>query len=165
MEPAALEGIGRGARILQIALHHHVAAEHHLPHGLPVGRNPHHRFGIHHREVLQRMVAHPLPRLAGGAVWRWQGVPHHLPVIDDGGAIGFGQAIEMRDIEAGFRHRGQHRLRRRRGSGEELDRVVQRLLFAFRRIEDRRHHDGRAAQVRHLVFRQGFPDQLGAHPA
>jgi hypothetical protein len=39
VEPAALEGIARGRRVLQVALHHDVAAEHDLADRLAVGRH------------------------------------------------------------------------------------------------------------------------------
>ena len=44
-----------------------------------------------------------------------------MPFVDHGRAVGFGQPVDMRDVEPGIGHAGEHRLRRRRGGGDELD--------------------------------------------
>ncbi len=152
MEPAAPEGLGRGLGVLEIALHHDVAAEHDLAHGLAIGGHALHRLGIHHGEILERMVANALPRLLGGARRAVEQVPVGLPVIDHRRAIGFGQAIEMRDVEPLLGHGGEHRFRRRRRGGEELHLLRQRALLGIGRAEDRRHDDGGAAEMGDRCF-------------
>jgi len=71
----------------------------------------------------------------------------------------------MRDVEPGCLHGRQHRLRRRRRGGRELHDVRQRLFLMRRRIEQRRHHDRRAAQMRDLVRDNGVIHCLRAHRA
>jgi hypothetical protein len=51
MKPAALERLGRGGRVLEVALHHHVAAEHHLAQGLARGAES---APLEHRPVRER---------------------------------------------------------------------------------------------------------------
>ena len=46
--------------VLQVALHHDVAAEHDLAHGLAVGRHRLHRLGVEHRHAFLQRVAHAL---------------------------------------------------------------------------------------------------------
>ena len=71
----------------------------------------------------------------------------------------------MRDVEAGLLHRREHRFRRWRRGGEELHHMRQRLLFVGRRIEQGRHHDRRAAQMRHLVIGNRVIHGCAAHRA
>ena len=71
----------------------------------------------------------------------------------------------MRDVEACLLHRGEHGFRRRRGGGEELDLVRQGLALVRGRVQQRRHHDRRAAQMRDLVRRDQVVHRPGAHRA
>ena len=71
----------------------------------------------------------------------------------------------MGDVETGFAHCREHRLGRRCGSREELDRLAQRLLVLGRRGEDRGHHDRSSAEMGHLVLGERLPDRLGPYPA
>ena len=132
MEPAAGEGlVGRGL-VLEVALHHDVAAEHDLAHRLPVGRNRRHRLGVHHVERLERMVADALARLEMRLGLGVERVPLLLPVVDHGRAVDLGQAVEVGDLEAGLAHRLEHGGRRRRGGGEEAHEMRQRLPLVAR---------------------------------
>ena len=84
-----------------------------------------------------------------------------MPVVHHGRAIGFGQTIEMRDLEPGFFHVRQQLFRRWRSSREKLYRLVK---FPFHRVRCRNHqrHDNRrAAQMGHTFIRQRRPDRLG----
>jgi hypothetical protein len=69
------------------------------------------------------------------------------------------------DVEAGRPHRLQHRLRGRRRGGHELHPVGQRLLLGVLRIEQRRHHDRRAAEMGHPVALDRVIDRRSAHLA
>ena len=88
-----------------------------------------------------------------------------MPLVDDGGAVDLGQSVDVGDIEAGPGHGGQHGLRRRSGGGDELDPVGEGALLLRAGVEQRRHDDGGAAQVGHLVLGDGIEDGLRAHPA
>ena len=59
----------------------------------------------------------------------------------------------MRDVEAGFFHGGEHGFGRRRGGRKEFDDMGQRLFFGGGRVDQRRHDNRRAAQMRHFVRR------------
>ena len=62
MQPAAAQGFRRRLGIVQIALHHGVAAQHQFADGLAVSRHRGHGFGVQDRLVKERRVAHPLTR-------------------------------------------------------------------------------------------------------
>ena len=165
MEPAAGKGfVGRG-RVLQVALHHQVAAEHDLAQRLAVGRHLGHGLRVAHRQGRQRQVAHPLPRLQRRLPPQRQRVPVGVPVVDHAGTIGLGQAVEMGDAKAGGGHGRQHTLRRRCGGGVEEHRMVQCAPLGLRGVQQRRHDDRRAAQMGHAVAGDGVIDRAGAHPA
>ena len=145
MKPAA--GKCRLARrfVLQITLHHHITAEHHLAQSLAIARHRFHGLRIDNIERFQHRIGDALARFLGGLVGRVQRLPFTMPIIDGGRPIGFGQAVKMRDVEAGRLHRRQNGFRRRRRGGGELHDMRQRLFLLRRRVEERRHHDRRAA--------------------
>ena len=151
-EPAALEGGLRRGRVLQVAAHHHVAAEHHLAEARAVGGQRLHRLGIAHVEPFQHGVAHALAGLLPRTLVRRQRVPFLVPRIDHRRAVGLGQTIEVRDVEAGLAHGGEHRLGRRRGGGEEVDPAGEGTFLCVGSVEQRRHHDRRPRQVGDAVL-------------
>ena len=151
--------------VLEVALHHHVAAEHHLAHRLPVGGDRLHRLGVEDVERLERVIAHALARLQMRLGLGVERVPLVLPVVDHGGAVDLGQAVEMGDLEARLAHRLEHRGGRRRGGGEEAHEMRQRLLLVRARIEQHRHDDRRAAEMGDLVLGDQVVHRLGAHLA
>src|SRR5258705_13594200 len=63
MKPAAGKGLPGGLFVLEIALHHDIAAEHHLAGGLAIARHGPHGFGIEHRDGFFERVRHTLPAL------------------------------------------------------------------------------------------------------
>ena len=67
VEPAAGEGLLGGLLVLQVALHHQVAAEHDLAHGLAVGGHRLHGHRVEHGDRLLHVVAHALAAVALGA--------------------------------------------------------------------------------------------------
>ena len=90
MEPAAGKGfVGRGL-VVEIALHHNIAAEHDFAQRLAVGGHLDHGVGIHDGQAFEGNGAHTLACALGRDVRGGQIVPGGLPFIDDGGAIGFG---------------------------------------------------------------------------
>src|SRR5574343_637603 len=75
VEPAAGKGLLRGLRVLEVALHRDVAAEHDLAHGLAIGRHGLHGQGVHHADVALQVVVHALARVQTGALAHVQRVP------------------------------------------------------------------------------------------
>ena len=99
MKPAAGKGLFGGLFVLEITLHHDIAAEHHLAGGLAVARHLAHGFGVEHRDSFLQRVGHALPALALRALIGGQIIPTRLFRADRGGAIDFGQAIDMRQLD------------------------------------------------------------------
>ena len=106
--------------VLQIALHHDIAAEHDLADGLAVARHLFHGLGIDHGDGFLERVGHALPPLELRALGRRQIVPARLLGADGGGAVDFGQAVDMGQPDAdafgAFEHRD-----RRRGARDQPD--------------------------------------------
>ena len=71
----------------------------------------------------------------------------------------------MGDFEPGFAHRRQHCGRRRRCGGEKAHEVGQRSLLFRTGVEQHRHDDRRAAQMRDAVLGDEIVHRLGAHLA
>ena len=71
----------------------------------------------------------------------------------------------MQHVEAGLAHPRQHRLRGRRPGDDELHLIRKRALLLLRRVEQGRHHHGRAAHVRDAVLGHQAPHRLAAHRA
>ena len=149
--------------VLEVALHHHIAAEHHFAHRFSVGGHRPHRLGVHDVERLERMIANALARLEMRLRVGVERVPLVLPVVDHRRPIDLGQAVKMGHLEAGFAHRLEHGGGRRGGGGEEAHDVGQRPLLVVARVEQDRHDDRRAAHVGHLVLGDEIEDRLGAH--
>ena len=65
VKPAMLEGCFGRRRVLQIALHHRVAAQHQLAHRAAVRRNIDHRLRIDDALAVECQIGDPLARHAG----------------------------------------------------------------------------------------------------
>src|SRR5690606_29909171 len=108
VEPPALEGgLGR-LRILQVALHADIALEHDFAHGLAVGRHRLQGFRIQHRRGLLQVVAHALPGVELGPLADVQVVPGSVLGTHRGRPVDFGQAVDVREIDAQGFHALDH---------------------------------------------------------
>ena len=165
MKPAAFEALAGCGRVFQVALHHHIAAEHDLADGLPVPGHRVHGLRIAHRQILQNGVVDALPGLDRGLLPGGQAVPFVMPCVDDGGTVGLRQAVDVDDFKAGFLHGLERRCGRRRGGGEERDAVAVRLALLLRRVDEQAHDDRCAAHVGDAVSRAGIENAAGFHAA
>src|SRR4051812_11557902 len=75
MEPALCKRLRRGAWILQISLHHDVAAKHDFTHGVAVTGHWLHGLRIEHGHAFLHFVAHALPRVELGTFGWGQSFP------------------------------------------------------------------------------------------
>ena len=162
MKPATRESLARRRLVFQITLHHDIAAEHHL--AQHARGYLFHGLRIEHRQCLQPMIGHALARLLGGAAGRIQRVPFLMPFIDHGGAIDFGQAIDMHHFKARRLHRRQHCFGRRRRRDHEGDALGKAFAFLFAGAEQGGHHNRRAAQMGDAMRRQRVVDRARPHP-
>ena len=99
MKPAAGERLLGGFFVLEIALHHDIAAEHDLAQRLAVGLDVFHGLGVHHRKPFERVIAHALADALVEPILGRKLVPGGMPLIQRGGTVGLGQAVEMGQLE------------------------------------------------------------------
>ncbi len=165
MKPAARKGFRRRLLVLEISLHHHIAAEHDLAHGLAVARHFFHRLRVAHGKSFQHGIGHALPRLHLRALLRVELVPFVVPGVYHGGPVGFGEPINMDHVEALRLELADRRGGRRRGGGEIMDCVRQRFLLVLARIDEETHHGRRPRHMRHAVLGDGAEDVRRRHAA
>ncbi len=162
MEPAAGEGFLGGAGILQVALHHGIAAHEDLADGLAVARHRLEGLRVGHHHPFEGRVAHALARLDRGASLQRQVVPLAVPGADRDRAVDLGEAVDMGDADAHLFHRADH-LGRWRGAGDHgMHRVVDGGLGRVGHVDQGVEHDGRAAQVADLVLADQGEDLCGS---
>ena len=129
--PAAAEGVCGCVRVLEVTLHHEVAAEHDLAHGFTVPGHRLHGIGVHHRDAFLSVVAHALAPVQCDLFCQRQVAP--LVVLGAHGCrpIGFGEPIYVGDVEADPCHAFDHRGRWRCCSDETGNLVVDALAPLF----------------------------------
>ena len=163
MEPAAIESLGRGAGVLQVALHHQIAAHHDLAEGLAVLGHRLQGVRVGHHQAVEQQLAHTLTGLQAGTLLGRRRIPLVLPGTDHAGAVGFGQAVDVGDAEIQRLHGLDHRRGRRRAGGHRLDRAGLQRLQLVTGIGQHVQHDGRAAEMIDAMLGQRRVDGLGAH--
>ena len=161
VEPAARESVSRRRRVLEIALHGDVAAEHDLAHRGAVARHLLHGRGVHHRDAILGRVTHALAGLQPRAIVGGQRIPFLVPRADRGRAVDLGETIDVGDAEVLLLQRLEHGGGGRRGRGHELDLAAERPAFGLGRADDELHDDRRTAHVAHIVVGQRVEDRLG----
>ncbi|MNQ31925.1 hypothetical protein D3C85_453080 [compost metagenome] len=165
MEPAALEGLGSGGGVLQVALHHRVAAHEDLAEGLAVARHRLEGLRIADHHPFQGRVAHALAGLDARPLVERQGVPFGVPGAHGDRAVDFGEAVDVGDLDAHLLHRTDHLGRRRRAGDHGVDRMVDGGLGGVGHVDQRVEHDGGAAQVADAVLADQGEDLLRIDPA
>ena len=165
MKPASGKGLIGRRRVLQIALHHGVAAQHQLAHRLAVARHFDERLRIKHRRLLQGDVANPLARHTGGPLLQVQIAPGILRRAVGRRAVAFRQAVGVDHLEALLLHVGDHRRGRRRAAGDDQHRPSQFAPHLSGGMGQQVQHDGRAAEMGDLSLLDQGIDQFGIDPA
>ncbi len=155
MEPAAGKCLGGGPRIVQVALHGDVAAEHDLAQGLPVVRHRLQGQGIEHLHVLLQQTGHALAAVALCTLIGRQRLPFRSRRAQRRRAIHLGQAVDMGHVHAHRLQRLDHR-RRRRGPGNLGMHRAQAGLPAIRGSSQRGMDHRRTAVMGHLMLTHQF---------
>ena len=102
VEPAAVKGLLGGFGIVVVAQHDVVAAHQDFAHGLAVGGDVVHVVVGHPQVRAGDHVGHALAGFEQGALGRGQRVPGGLPGADGVRTVGFGEAVDVGDLRAGF---------------------------------------------------------------
>ncbi|KFB70275.1 MAG: hypothetical protein AW09_004651 [Candidatus Accumulibacter phosphatis] len=160
MVPAAGKRLRGRFRILEIALHDEIAAEHDLAHRLLVPGHRLHARRIEHRDRFLRVVAHSLPAIQLNLFGHRQNRPVGVFGADRRRPVGFGQTVHMCEIDADIRHRLDDCGWWRRGS-DQAGHLVRDAGTQFgRRIGHQAVHDRCATVVGHAVCANRFENQF-----
>ena len=161
MKPAADKRFLGGFFVLQVPLHHDVAAEHNLADGLTVTRHFVHRFGIDHSHGFLKRVGHALPAFQLGTLLGRQLVPARLLRANRCWTINFSQPIDMGELDSDAFGTLEHR-DRRCCACDQTDHLP--CGGAFRRIwrvDQAIVHDRRARHVGDAMLPDQFEDLGG----
>jgi len=85
-------------------------------------------------------------------------IPFVVPRTDNRRAVCFRQPVYVGYVESVAQHAFQRRLRRRRGGGHDVDRMVEFPAFRVGGVDDEVQHDGGAAEMRHPMIGNGVVD-------
>ncbi len=165
VEPATFECLGRGTRILQIALHHGVAAHEDLADGFAIARGRFEGFRVGDHHSFQGRIAHALASLDRRPLIQRQSVPLGMPGAQSDRAVNLGEAVDVGDVDAHFLHRANHLGGWRGTSDHGLDRVIDGRLGFARHVDQGIEHDRRAAQVGDLLVTDQGENLLRIHTA
>ena len=169
VEPAALEGLGGGFRIVVVAQHDDIAAHDHFAHGGAIcGDIPH--LVIHDPNLAGTDVSHALAgaeiRLIRGGHGRQTRRRH----VDGEGSVDLGQTVDMLQLEVQLGHARDERRGGRRARCEEPHGLDQRV--GGRIVHEHGADRGSRAEVGHTRVEQlpggtgldlGDADALRAH--
>ena len=162
VEITVLEGLGRGLRVLQVALHHHIAAQPDLSLALAVHRQ-HVVFAVAHHHRLQHWHGDTLAGFLGGDACLVQPVPVLcLPVAFGDMAEGFGKPVDMGDVKAQVLDLRQRRRGGRGACRKDLDRVAEGAPLLVQCVNQHVQHDRRAAEMGDALVMDGVVDVLCA---
>ena len=145
VKPAACKGLFGCRRIFKVALHDHIAAKEYFPHGLAIGRHRQQGLRVQHRDSLLQGIGHALATIEAGALLYRKIGPGFLLGADGGRPIDFGQAIDMREVDADGLAAFDHG-RWRWGTGNQaVDLVVDAFTHSRRRMDQHAVKNWRAA--------------------
>src|SRR5690606_30576141 len=99
MKPSAGESFSRCLLVLEVPLHHDVAAEHDLADGFAVARHLAHRFRVKDGDGFLERVRNTLPSLELGALIAGEVVPTGLFGADRGRTVGLRQPVDMSEFD------------------------------------------------------------------
>ena len=119
--------------------------------------------GVGDDHVLLDGVADALAGEDGGAFGRGQRVPLRVPGADGDGAVDFGEAVDVGDVEAEAAHAFEHGGGRGGAGGHDADGLGEGLDAGV--VEDHAEDDGGAAHVGDAVIGDGGQDVGGVDPA
>ncbi|MGY3467361.1 hypothetical protein ACVW0I_004232 [Bradyrhizobium sp. LM6.11] len=158
VKPAAFEGVPGRLLVLEVALHHDVAAEHDLADGLAIARHLPHGLRIDDGDAFLERVGHALPPLQAGALGGGEFIPAGLLGADRGGAVDLCQAVDMRQLDSDVFRAFEYR-DGRRGAGDQTDDMARGIsLWCVGRVDQRVVDDRRPAHVGDAVLLDQLED-------
>ena len=157
MEVAAGKGLGRGFGVLKIPLHHRVSAHDDFALGATVHRDLLHLV-VKDGDVLHLWIGDALTSFDGGLVFGGQIIPFVDPHAFGDMAVGFGQSIDLGDVEPKFPYGFEGRGRRRGASRENLNCSVKVAALIIGRIDDKVQDNWCTAKMRDTMIRNRIVD-------
>ena len=159
MKPAAGKRIAGGGFVLQIALHHDVAAKDHLTHGGGIARHLQPCLRINDGAGLLHLIAHALAGIEVGLFADRERLPFIVLGTGRRRPVDLGQPVHMGHIEPHLRHAFDHRRRRRSTRHHRLDLPVDTRAQGRRCGDEGGMHDRCAAVMRYAVLTHQPEDQ------
>ena len=147
VKPITAEGLMGGVVVLQIAFHDGISTQHQLAHGGTVPGHRRHALTVRHHDFLQRVIGDTLARHHPGAGIHAQITPLALPGAQDGGPVGFGEAVEVGDAKTQLFHGRDYFARWRGAAGGDLYGVIATHPLLRGRVHQHVEHHRRTAHV------------------
>ena len=138
--------------VFEVSLHHGIAAHHDLADRCAIAWNWRHRLGISDRDRLDHRIGNTLPRHPGKALAVGQSTPFRLENARSRGPVGLGGPIKMSNPKPEGFHGAEDGGGRRRATGRNRYRVVERHALLGWRMSQHIQHDWRAAKMRDPMF-------------
>ena len=151
--PVSDERFCRCCLVLEVPLHHGIAAHHNLADSRAIAGNRNHCLGISDRDRFDHGVGNALPRHLGEALVVRQRVPFRLEDARGRWPVGFGGPIKMSNSKAEGFHGPEDGGRRRRATGRNRYRVLERHSLIGGRVSQHIQYDRCAAEMRDPMLR------------
>src|SRR5262249_31462514 len=162
VEPSAAKRLGGGVGLLEVALHHVVAAHDDLSERLGVHRHILHVLVDHPYEIEDHVALALARGLPGHLVGR-QAIPLRVPGAHRVRAVRLGEPVDVHRPEAQLLELREERRRWRRAGDGARDGMRERVGLGI--VDDADLYGGRAAVVRHAFAVDQLPDAARLHAA
>ncbi len=113
-------------------------------------------------QPFQHRIAHALARFQHRPFFERLFIPFIVPGAHHRRPVGFGQAVDVGDLEIHPLHAFDHGGGRGRAGGHHLDPMRDAGFHLIRRVLERVQHDRRAAEMVDFLFLDQIEHQVGA---
>ena len=165
VEPATPEGLFGGFGVLQIALHHRIAAQENLTDGFAVFGHWLHGVRVADHRACQSVITNALTGLFPGTIMQWQRIPLGFPGTNGYRAIDFGQTVNVSHLDAHFLDGTNDLGGGCRACCHGLHVVINAGLGGFRHVQQCVKHNRGATHVGNLMIPDQLQNLLGINPA
>ncbi|MNP02419.1 hypothetical protein D3C76_942730 [compost metagenome] len=152
MKPATRKGLGGGLRILQVAHHRHVAAEHHFANAAAIARHRREVLGVQDRHIFLSRITHALSTFAFGQQVGGKLAPFLVLGTYHSGTVDLCQTVYLQKIDAHAMQRRNHRQLGRSATDQAMNTVADPGFPLLWRMGQHGVHHRRAAVMGNAVL-------------